>query len=262
VVGVQQWAEIRRLRFVRGLSIREISRRTGLHRETIRRAIKTDEPPRYSREGHGSKVDPFKAEIARLLGEDCDLPGVRIGELLSPLGWGGGKTILDDDLREVRPLFRAARTTQRTIYRPGEIRQFDVWQPKLQVPVGHGQTRPGWIVVACLGYSRAGAGALVFSKEKFDLLAGIRRCLWQLGGLPGTLVWDRQAGIHVHDGRPSEEFAAFCEQLRVGWHFCRPRDPQAKGPSSGCRGSWRPTSSRAACSPTSATSKTSSTCGL
>jgi hypothetical protein len=67
--------------------------------------------------------------------------------------------------------------------------------------------------VACLGYSRAGAGALVFSKEKPDLLAGIRRCLWHFGGLAQTLVWDRQAGIHAHDGRPSEEFAAFCGQL-------------------------------------------------
>ena len=57
MVGVQQWAEVRRLRFVRGLSIREISRRTGLHRETIRRAITNDEPPKYSREGRGSKLD-------------------------------------------------------------------------------------------------------------------------------------------------------------------------------------------------------------
>jgi hypothetical protein len=97
------------------------------------------------------------------------------------------------------------------------------------VPVGHGQARPGWVVVACLGYSRAGGGALVFSKEKLDRLAGISRCLWQLGGLADTLVWDRQAGIHGHDGRPTEEFAGFCGQLRVGWHFCRPRDPQAKG---------------------------------
>jgi transposase len=137
------------------LSIREISRRTGLHRETIRRAITSDTPPRYLREGRGSKVDPFKAEIARLLREDCDLPGVRIGELLAPLGWDGGKTILDDYLREVRPLFRAARTTQRTIYRPGEICQFDVWQPRAPIAVGYGQTRPGWVVVACLGYSRA-----------------------------------------------------------------------------------------------------------
>jgi hypothetical protein len=80
-----------------------------------------------------------------------------------------------------------------------------------------------------LGYSRAAAGALVFTKQTPDLLAGIRRCLWSLGAMPQTLVWDRQAGIHGHRGRPSDEFAAFCGQLRVGWHFCEPADPQAKG---------------------------------
>jgi transposase len=229
VVGVEQWAELRREHFVRGVSIKELSRRTGLSRNTVRAALRASVPPRYSCGSRGSKLDPFKAEIQRLLGEDPALPGVRVGELLEPLGWDGGKTILDDYLREVRPLFKAARTTQRTIYRPGEICQFDVWEPRAEVPVGHGQTRPGFVVVACLGYSRAGAGALIFSKQTEDLLAGIRRCLWQLGGLPSTLVWDRQAGIHAHQGRPTDEFAALCGQLKVGWHFCRPRDPQAKG---------------------------------
>ena len=90
-----------------------------------------------------------------------------------------------------------------------------------EIPVGHGQTRKGFVVVACLGYARAGAGALIFTKQTPDLLAGIRRCLWKLGGLAETLVWDRQAGIHAYEGRPTQEFAAFCGQLRVGWHFCR-----------------------------------------
>ena len=39
MVGVEQWAEIRRLYRVDGVSIREISKRTGLHRKTIRRAL-------------------------------------------------------------------------------------------------------------------------------------------------------------------------------------------------------------------------------
>jgi len=210
VVGVEQWAELRREHFVCGVSINELVKRTGLARNTVRAALRSAEPPRYSRAAKGSKLDPFKAEIGRLLGKEPGLPGVRVGELLAPLGWSGGKTILDDYLREIRRLFLAARTTQRAIYRPAA-------------------TRPGWVVIACLGYSRAGAGTLIFSKQTEDLLAGIWRCLWQLGGLPDTLVWDRQAGIHGHDGRPSQEFAGFCGQLKVGWHFCRPRDPQAKG---------------------------------
>ncbi|HKC29745.1 MAG TPA: IS21 family transposase [Jatrophihabitans sp.] len=227
---MEQWAEIRRLHFVRGLSAREIHRRTGLHRDTIRRALRSEEPPVYRRASAGSKLDPFKDEIHRLLREDPKLPGVRIRELLEPLGCGASKTVVDDYLREVRPLFaKPARTFQRTIYRPGEICQFDVWEPRARVPVGHGQTRRGYVVIACLGYSRAGSGVLVFSKETEDLLAGVAGCLQRLGALPKTLVWDRQAGIHGHGGRPSEAFAAFCGQLKVDWYFCEPADPQAKG---------------------------------
>jgi transposase len=230
VVGVEQWAEIRRLHFVRGLSMREIHRRTGLHRDTISRAIHSDAPPAYRRAPAGSKLDPFKDEIHRLLKEDPRLPGQRVRELIAPLGFDGGKTIVDDYLREVRPLFAPRpRTFQRTVYRPGEICQFDLWEPRAEVPVGHGQTRRAWVVVACLGYSRAGAGALVFSKQTPDLLAGIARCLWSLGALSETLVWDRQSGLHAGGGRPTAEFAAFCGQLRVDWQFCAPADPQAKG---------------------------------
>ena len=230
MVGVEQWAEIRRLHFVRKLSQREIRRRTGPHRDTIRRALASDAPPVYRRNPAGSKLDAFKEEIHRLLAADPKLPGVRVRELLEPLGCTASKTIVDDYLREVRPLFAPKpRTFQRTVYRPGELCQFDVWQPAREIPVGHGQTRKAFVVIACLGYSRAGAGALIFSKQTPDLLAGVVRCVWQLGGLPSVLVWDRQAGLHARDGRPTDEFAALCGQLRVDWLFCEPADPQAKG---------------------------------
>jgi transposase len=229
VLDVEGWAELRREHFVRGVSIKELARRTGMSRNTIRAALRASGPPRYRRAAGPSKLDPFKEEIHRLLGRDPRMPGQRVRELITPLGYAGGKTILDDYLREVRPLFAVPRTFQRTIYRPGEICQFDLWQPGREIPVGHGQTRRGWVVVACLGYSRAGAGAVIFSTQLPDLLAGMRRCLWSLGALPQTLVWDRQAGVHAGGGRPTEGFAAFCGALRIGWHFCDAADPQAKG---------------------------------
>ena len=135
MVGVEQWAEVRRLHFVRKLSIHEIRRRTGLHRETIRRALRSDEPPRYRCAPAGSRLDPFKDEIHRLLREDPELPGVRIRELLDPLGCSASKTVVDDYLREVRPLFAPrSRTFQRTVYRPGQNCQFDLWEPSGPVP--------------------------------------------------------------------------------------------------------------------------------
>ena len=77
--------------------------------------------------------------------------------------------------------FCGRRTFQRTVYRPGEICQWDLWEPSAPVTVGHGQLRRAWVVVACLGFSRAGAGALIFTKEAPDVLWGMGRCLWSLG---------------------------------------------------------------------------------
>jgi len=226
---VERWAELRREHFVRGVSIKELERRTGLARNTIRVALRSDAPPGFRCPLRPSKLDPFKAEICELLRDDHKLTGVRIRELIEPLGYAGGKSIVDDYLREMRPLFAPKRTFQRTVYRPGEICQFDLWKPEREVPVGHGQARKAYVVVACLGYSRAGAGALVFSKEAPDLLWGIARCLWSLGGLPSTLVWDREGALHAHRGRPTDVYAAFCGQLKLDWHFCGKGDPQAKG---------------------------------
>jgi hypothetical protein len=232
-----------------------------MSRNTIRSALRSVTAPSYSRSAAGSKLDPFKDEIHRLLRADPRMSGQRIRELIAPLGFAGGKTIVDDYLREVRVLFDPPRTYQRTVYRPGEICQFDLWEPSAEVPVGHGQTRRGWVVVACLGYSRAGAGTLIFSKQAEDLLFGIRRCLWSLGALPETLVWDRQAGLHAGDGRPTELFAAFCGScgsagISAGRAIRRPR-----AVSSGCRTSSSAALSRAGSRRTSSTISSSSTAG-
>jgi hypothetical protein len=88
-----------------------------------------------------------------VLRDDPKLPGQRVRELIEPLGYAGSKTILDDYLREVRPLFcPPPRTFQRTTYRPGEVCQFDLWEPSAAVPVGHCEQRRAWVVVACLGW--------------------------------------------------------------------------------------------------------------
>jgi transposase len=229
VLDVERWAELRREHFVRGVPIKELARRFGIDRNTVRRALRSDRPPRYERPRRPSKLDPFKDEIHGLLRRDPGLTGVRVRELIEPLGFDGQKTIVDDYLREVRPLFRSVRTYQRTAYRPGEICQFDLWQPSAPVPVGHGQVRPAFVVVGCLGYSRAGAGALVFSKQAPELLWGMGRCLWSLGALPELLVWDREGALHAGGGRPTDAYAGFCGQLAVDWHFCGPADPEAKG---------------------------------
>ena len=229
MVGVEQWAEIRRLSRVERLSNRAISRRLGLHRDTVARALALEKPPRYSRASRPSKLDPFKEWICEQLRADPELPSLRLREMAIELGYAGGKSIFDDYVREVRPRFARPRTFQRTIYRPGELVQCDLWEPTNLIAVGHGQQRRGWVVTAEVCWSRAIAGTLIFSKQAPDILWGLGRSLQRLGALPEKLVWDREAAIHANGGRPTDAFASFCGRLEVGWIILEARDPQAKG---------------------------------
>jgi transposase len=229
VIGVEQWAEIRRLHFVEKRSKRAIHRLTGLHRDTITRAIESDVPPRYRQRAPGaSKLDPFRDWICEQLRADPSIQSLRLREMATELGYEGGKTIFDDYVREVRPRFVVRRTFQRTIYRPGELVQCDLWEPREPIAVGHGQVRRGWVVTAELCWSRVLAGALIFSKQALDILWGLGRCLERIGALPEKLVWDREGAI-AGGGRPTSEFAAFCGQLGVGWVILDAGDAQAKG---------------------------------
>lgn len=230
MLEVERWAEIRAMHLVGGLSIKELARRTGHSRNTIRVALRSAKPPSYGpRARRPSKLDPFKQQIHELLRADGDVPSQVVRERIAAAGYEGGKTILDDYVRELRPIFSPPRTFQRTSYRPGELVQFDLWEPSEEIAVGHGQTRRGFVVTCCSGYSRAGAAALVFSKQAPDVLWGVSRCLAQLGALPEKVVWDREGAIHRGGGQPTSEFAALCGQLGVGWIILDPGDCQAKG---------------------------------
>ncbi len=228
MVGVQEWAEIRRMVLVEGRSQREVARRLGLARDTVARAVGSETPPRYSRARAVSKLDPFRDWICEQLAVDPSIPSQRLRELAGELGYAGGKSIFDDFVREVRPRFLVRRTFQRTVYRPGELVQCDLWDPRELVVVGHGQTRRGWVVTVELCWSRIVAGALIFSKEAPDILWGVGRGLARIGVLPEKLVWDREGAI-APAGRPTDAFAAFCGQLGVGWVILDAGDAQAKG---------------------------------
>ncbi|MGH8918238.1 MAG: helix-turn-helix domain-containing protein, partial [Actinomycetes bacterium] len=47
MINVEDWAEIRRLHRAEGMPIRAIARKLGLGRNTVRRALAAEGPPRY-----------------------------------------------------------------------------------------------------------------------------------------------------------------------------------------------------------------------
>ena len=56
MLDVERWAELRREHFVRGVPVKELVRRTGLARNTIRTALRSDRPPAFSVPERPSKL--------------------------------------------------------------------------------------------------------------------------------------------------------------------------------------------------------------
>jgi transposase len=229
VLKVEDWAEIRRLRRAEGLAIQAIARRLGISRNTVKKALASDDPPRYRRAVAGSIVDAVEPQIRALLMEFPDLPSTVIAERV---GWSRGKTVFFDRVAQLRPLFQVPDPAQRTEYRPGELAQCDLWFPPADVPLGWGQVgRPPVLVMVC-GYSRWMSAVMIPSRQSPDLLAGQWQLIAGLGAAPRALVWDNESAVgQWRGGRPqlTEAMNAFRGTLGIRVIQCRPRDPESKG---------------------------------
>lgn len=229
MIDVEDWAEIRRLHRAERMSIKAIARRLGVARNTVREALRSVEPPRYRRAGSGSLVDAAEAEIRGLLAEFPLMPTTVIAERI---GWAHGMTILKERVRELRPLFQPPDPSQRTSYRPGELAQWDLWQPAVDIPVGYSQTARLWTVVGVSGFSRVIGGWMVPSRQAHDVLGGMGQVLVQFGAVPRLWVWDQEACIGRWSGGRQQltaEFQAFRGGYGVAVKLCAPADPEAKG---------------------------------
>lgn len=83
--------------------MRELARRYGISRNTVRVALRSEAPPAFRCPERPSKLDEFKDEIHELLIRDPRLTAVRVRELIEPLGFAGRQTIVNEYLREIRP---------------------------------------------------------------------------------------------------------------------------------------------------------------
>jgi transposase len=173
-------------------------------------------------------VDTVEPEILALLRDTPDMPASVIAERLD---WQRGMTVLRDRVAELRPLFMPPDPCQRTHYRPGELAQFDLWQPDVEIPLGHGQADKCWVVVGVACFSRFAGAWMVPSRQAHDVLGGHLQVLRQFGAVPRKVVWDQEPAIGRWRGGEtfSAEFTAFRGTLGMGALLCQRGDPEAKG---------------------------------
>ncbi len=197
---MEDWAEIRRLHRAEGMPIKAIARQLGIARNTVRRALAAEEPPKYQRPGKKSIVDAVEPQIRQLLRQWPDMPATVIAERI---GWQRSMTVLKDRIRQIRPEYRPLDPASRTSYQPGELAQCDLWFPPARIPVGPDRRMSLPVLVLVCGYSRWLLARMLPSRAAGDLFAGMWALLSLLGATPKTLVWDNEGAIGAwKGGRP------------------------------------------------------------
>jgi transposase len=232
VLSVEDWAEIRRLRWAERMPIAEIARVLGVSRNTVKAALASDGPPRYRRRPTGSVVDGYEPRIRELLRAFPTMPSTVIAERIE---WPYSIRTLSGRVAELRLAYLPVDPVSRTHYEAGEIGQHDFWFPPIELPVGFGHARAAKqlpVLTMVTGYARHVDGLLIPSRAAEDLFAGWWRLLARLGAVPRTLVWDGEGAVgrYRRGGAVlTTDTHAFRGVLGAKVVILKPGDAEAKG---------------------------------
>ena len=211
--------------------MREIARRLGVSRNTVRKYVRSPEIPKQKpRPPVKSKLDPYKDYIQDRLAKGVNNCEVLLREIREQ-GYTGGRSIL----REYVHPFRQRRQPQATVRyetKPGEQAQVDFG--RYRYITTDGASHQIWVFVMVLGWSRA---MYVEFIEKADVQSFIRchiNAFEYLGGIPQKCLYDNAKVVTLgrdQQGNPiwNERFLDFALRMGFDARLCWPYRPKTKG---------------------------------
>lgn len=227
---VSQWAEIRRLAEVEGLSQRQIAARLRCCWRTVKKALDMEQPPDESyRVSRGSILDPYKPRIDALIAKYPVLSAMRVLEEIRKEGYPGQICVVRQYLRQIRPA--RGRIYQEVCYEPGEALQVD-WGTCGKLKIGN-TIRKVNVLVAVLCYSRLCYIEFCLSQRKAEFYRSLVHALEFFGGSPLKIIFDNlKAAVLNGAGRTAclhPEFSALCGHFYLEPVACARQDPESKG---------------------------------
>ncbi len=229
-IDIAKENDIRRLHDVEKWKPGTIVAELGVHSDVVARVLDPGATRSLVLASRPSLVDPFEAFIDTTLKEHPRLRATRLLDMIRLRGYDGGIAILRRHVAAVRPVPRG-EVYLRLDHLVGEQAQID-WAHvgSLAVPGG---TRPLWVFVMVLSYSRAMWAELVFDLTVESLRRSLVRAARFFDGVtrqwlfdnPKTVVLARHGdAVRYHPG-----LLEIAGALRVQPRLCRPRRPTDKG---------------------------------
>lgn len=236
--------QVLELRLKEGLSEREVARRTGLHRDTVRRILREGGPAAYRRVAPAArpKLGPFEGAIDGMLESDRHSPRKQrhtakrvFDRLRAEHGYAGGYTQVKSYVRERRDLSREAFVPLE--FGPGQA-QVDWGEACV---VADGKPLKVHLFVLTLPFSDVRFAAAFPRESQEFFLEGHLRAFDFLGGVPRRIVYDnlKAAVARVGRGRRRERnpaFEAFARRHLFETDFCNVARGNEKGNVEGAVG--------------------------
>lgn len=213
----------------RGVYHKDIAAELGVHPRTVSRALQRGSAPQRERKRRASKLDPYKAEIDRLLAEGV-WNGVVILREIQAQGYDGGHTILRDYIQPKRAQ-RQSKATVRFETPPGRQLQNDWGEITTEIA---GVATKVCFMVNTLGYSRR---FHVWCTDRLDAehtYEGLIRSFEYFGGVTEEVLVDNQkTAVLEHRAGAAPQFNPRFVDLAGHYGFvpraCQPYRARTKG---------------------------------
>jgi transposase len=234
VIRLKTWESIR-LRCRRdGDHIKVVAREEGIAPNTVRKYLRSDEPPRRKTFRRLHLLDPYQSHIDGLLRRTPRITAVRIGRYL--------RENVDPSLRYEESTLRKYVACRREVlipkeafvracYSPGDEGQFDFSPVEVYL---NGVLTVVQLFAIRLSYSGRYFARASMRSDQVALFTGLLAGFKALGGLPLRAIFDnaKTAVIRILRGRNRVEntkFTEFCGSLALEVNFAAPARGNEKG---------------------------------
>ena len=233
---MDEWIELRRKIRNQEVSLRQLERETGIHRQTLRKVRDNSQPPGYQRTKpiEKTKIGPYIKRIKAIIESDKQAhkkqrhTAKKIFEILQSEGFDGGYTIVKDAVREIKK-------TSKEVFmplsqRPGEA-QVDFGQAVVKF---NGTLKKVMFFVMSMVHSDA-MFVMAFPRECTEaFLEAHVRAFDFFGCVPNRISYDNTriaiTKILTHHKRKyTAEFKRLISHYLFEPHFCNVRRPNEKG---------------------------------
>jgi len=223
------WQQVKALR-VQGFHVKQIARRLKLSRNTVRKYLRSADPPEFHAREYTKKSDPYIGEIKGMIKKG--FIGTRIHEELVELGFTGSLSSVERIIHTIKKeKDRKDRVTTRVETPPGRQMQYD-WK-EWELPV-NGKAIMIYVHEAILGFSRKKYYTFSLTITGPDIIRAIHEALVFYSGVPLELVMDNAKQMVITHERCgavlyNDAFLRFMGLMGIDLNPCQNYRARTKG---------------------------------